>query len=208
MTWRFQRREGDDVYALWMIAMFVAAFGAYAVPARFERQITAAHERAEISYERSVADERIVGQARFLARDRDQALRDLRRVSSETSLPLSTAALLSAVDAAARRQHAWVTRIEPQNSSTSASKPATTMDSMLSATPLTIEVHGRFRDVLPFVQNLSHLHTLIGVDDMQLTPAQQSTDGRSPTLTATIHAALYRVRLPQARKEARLAATV
>ncbi len=71
---------------------------------------------------------------------------------------------------------------------------------------MTIRVRGRFDDVLRFIQALSHNRTLIGVSDTQLALASGPIDARFPVLDTTIHATLYRLRLPLTGKEDHVAA--
>jgi len=196
-----QRRPGDDVRALWLLAAFIAGFGWYWIDARFERAIAAAHENSESLYRRTVSNERIVQQAATLSRWQNAALADLKRVSHETSLSVTTAVLVTTLDKSAKRYDTQITDVEP---AAAAAKPAASFarDGALSETALTIKARGRFGNLLQFVEDLSHHRTLISVNDTQLTVASGEADRRQPKLDATIHAMLYRLRMASSKWEA------
>jgi Tfp pilus assembly protein PilO len=76
----------------------------------------------------------------------------------------------------------------------------------LQANALTIRVNGKFRNILRFVENLSHHSTLINVSDTEMALANGTErDAEEPRLDATIHATLYRLQL-QGHREVRVAA--
>lgn len=206
MKLQLQRRPGDDVRAVWLLAVLIVTVGAYCIETRYERAIGLAHDRTEVLYRRMVANERIVQQAGSLRKLETQAMNDLRRVSHDTSLSVSTAALVATLDRSANLYHTEVTGLEPSQGQTpSLTAKGADDDRRLSATQITIRARGGFRNVLRFVENLSHHATLISVSDTQLVLANRENDEPEPQLDATIHATLYRLQMP-APKETRIAA--
>jgi hypothetical protein len=205
MKFRLERRRGDDVRVLWLIAVLIVGFGSYFIETRFERAIGIAHDNTESLYRRMVANERIVQEAGALRQLETTAMSDLRRVSHETSLSVTTAALVAALDRSAQTYHTSVTGLEPGIGKLTPGSPPSIRDERLIATDLTIKVCGRFRDLLRFVEDLSHHRTLISVSDTQLAIASGESERHEPKLDATIHATLYRLRLPESTQEARFA---
>jgi len=201
-----QRRPGDDVRAVWLLAILIAGAGLYCIETRYEGAIRLAHDNTESLYRRMVANERIVQQAGVLRRLEAQAMRNLRRVSHETSLSVSTAALVATLDSSANLYHTEVTGLEPSQVQSSQAPPKGADDRRLSATEITIRARGEFRNVLRFVEDLSHHATLISVSDTQLALANRENERPEPQLDATIHATLYRLQMPAPNKETRVAA--
>jgi hypothetical protein len=194
VKFRLERRSGDDVRAIWLVAFLAAGFGWYFIEARFEHAIRDTQARTESMYRRMVVNERIVQQSQMLSRVQATALSDLRRVSHETSLSATTAQLILALDSSAKRNGTPVTAVEPE-----AVQPravARQQDSSLSATGLTIKAHGKFRGLLRFIEDLTHHATLLSVSDTQLEVANGEQERAEPKLDATIHATLYRLHIP------------
>lgn len=192
-------RAGDDVRALWLLALCVVIAGSYYVQTRYQTAIAASHERTETMYRQTVADMRIAREAASLQAIQTRAKADLARVSHDTSLSGTTASLLAMLHSSANKFTTRVLAIQPGISPPAAATGA------LRATALTIRVRGEFRDILGFVEDLSHHATLISVSDteMALATGEESREGE-PRLEATIHATLYRLALPD-DKEVRVA---
>ncbi|HKU66885.1 MAG TPA: type 4a pilus biogenesis protein PilO [Candidatus Baltobacteraceae bacterium] len=190
-------RPGDDVRAIWLIALGVLVAGFFYVQTRYQSEISAAYDRTEILYHRTLADTRLVQQASRLRTLEAQARDDLSRVSHDSSLAATTANLLGMLHASARTFDTRVEEVQPGNPQ--AGREA------LQATPLVIRLNGRFRNILAFVEDLSHHATLISVSDTEIALANDSQrDAAEPRLDATVHATLYRLEMP-AEKELRVA---
>jgi hypothetical protein len=204
---RFERRTGDDVRAAWLLAVIIVGYGAYFIGTHYERAIAQAHDVTESLYRRTVANERIIQEAGMLSRVQSTTLNDLRRVSHETSLSLTTAELVATLDRSGSAFRTRVTELEPapMQSSLAIAKPSVA-DTALSATEITIKARGQFRNLIRFVEDLSHHRTLLRISDTQLAIAARGDDTRSPNLDAIIHATLYRLHMPGPTREVRLAA--
>lgn len=193
-------RAGDDVRALWFAAIAVLIGGSLYLHATYDRGIAASYARSQALYRETVADRRIVRSAGRLKALQRRAQDDLRRVSHDSSMSSTTAKLLSTLERSAKTFHARILEIEPANAQAEANKA-------LEATGLTIRVSGAFRDLLRFVEDLSHHATLVSVSDTQLSLAGHGqTQAADPRLEAVIHATLYRLRMPGEKEDSRAAA--
>lgn len=194
-------RPGDDVRALWLIACCLLIGGSFYVHMRYGTAISASHARTETFYRETVAAQRIIREAAGLRMIQRRAERDLARVSHDTSLSGTTASLLEALHSSANRFDARVLAVQPEGAPSSAGKNAAGADAALQAISLTIRVRAKFRDVLGFVENLSHHATLVNVSDTEMSLAAGGDPGAAePQLDATIHATLYRLEMPGGRK--------
>ncbi len=189
-------RSGDEVRALWLLAIGVLLCGSVYVQLRYQTAIGAAHNRTELLYRETVADTRIAGEAGSLDRIQARAERDLSRLPQEPSLSAATANLLDTLHGSANAFGTTVLELQPSQSQ------AATQG--LQAVPITIHVRGKFRNILTFVEDLSHHATLIRVSDTEMAVSNDaSSSDAEPRLDATIHATLYRLRMPP--KEVRVA---
>jgi hypothetical protein len=191
-------RPGDEVRALWILAAAVLFGGSFYVQTRYQTAISASVDRTEWLYRQTVAGTRLVRQASHLRAVEQQAQSDLSRVSRNASLSDATANLLAMLHDSARAFDTRVVGVEPGTAQSGSSE--------LQASPLTIRVNGKFRNILRFVENLSHHATLISVSDTEMALANGSEpDAAEPHLEATIHATLYRLLL-HIHQEVRVAA--
>lgn len=192
-------RAGDDVWAVWLLALCVVIGGSYYVQTQYQTAIALSHERTEALYRETVADARIVREAASLHAIQQRAQADLTRVSHDTTLSGATASLLSVLQRSAATFDTHILQVQPGDAQ------APSASRSLQATPLTIRVRGKFRDILGFVEDLSHHATLISVSDTEMAPAVDSENGAGELrLDATIHATMYRLAPPDG-KELRVA---
>lgn len=202
MKFETRFRPGDDVRALWLLVIAIVATGWFLVQTRYESAIAASHSQTELIYRQTVADARIVRQASELRQIQAHALSDLARVSHDSSLSSSTANLLATLHASAKRFGTKVTGVLPVGDS--APVDASGKADPLESTSLTIHIRGKFRDILGFVEDLSHHATLIRVSDTEMALDDTAGPDTEPSLDATVHATLYRLQLAD-DKEIRLA---
>lgn len=189
MKVRLRFRVGDGARALWFLAAIILGLGAYLIETRYQSAIVQAHARTESLYRETVANRRIIAQASALRRIQNVVGNDLRHVSQEQSISMTTAALLLTLQRSALQHRIVILGVEPGRSGDT--------DTRLPQTDLMLRVEGGFRDILGFVEDLPHHRTLISVTDTQLSLAQGSNDAAgAPKLDATIRAVLYRLRLP------------
>jgi Tfp pilus assembly protein PilO len=192
-------RPGDDVRAIWLLAVAVLVCGSVSVQMRYQAAIRSARDRTEALYHRTLADMRLVHEAGDLREIQSRAERDLARISQDQSLSATTADLLDTLHGSARAFDSTVLALQPSPSQ------AATPGNALQATPITMRVRGRFRNILRLVEDLSHHATLISVTDTEMSLANDaSANDAEPRLDATIHATLYRLTVP-AMKELRVA---
>lgn len=192
-------RAGDDVRVVWLVALCVLIAGSFYVQTQYQTAIALSHDRTETLYRETVANARIVGEAAGLHAVQQRAQADLARISRETSLSGATANLLFTLHGSAALFDTQILAVQPGEA-----QPSVAIKS-LPATAITIRVRGRFRDILGFVEDLSHHATLISVSDTEMAPANDSEkDAAEPRLVATIHATMYRLVLPR-DKELRVA---
>lgn len=189
-------QPGTDVRAAWCAIIALAIAGAWSIENRFERPISASHVTIESLYRRTVVNERTVRQVAVLRRERDAAERDLRRVSADRSLSSATATLLATMQASAKANAVTVVNLEPSNEAASASKaPAG-----LAAVALKLQLRGRFRNILRFVEDLPAHSTLLKIVHTELALSNRPGGSNEPDLDATVQATLYRL-APQAPSE-------
>jgi len=190
MNFELRLRQGDDVRLVWLLAVGVFCIGLAYVHMRYHGAIEASNGRAEHLYAQTVANSRIVHQAAHLRAVAQRAQHDLAQISHDVSLPRTTAELLRTLYASALKYDTRVLAIQP-GSDENAEKPA------LEGTALTIRISGTFRNILNFVEDLSHHSTLINVSDTEMTLASGSEGhAAEPRLDATIHAVVYRLHAP------------
>jgi hypothetical protein len=187
-------RPGDDIRILWILVVVVLLGGSFYVQTRYQSAISESYDHSETLYRETVADNRIIGEAAVLSRIEKRAENDLKRVSHDTTVSASTANLLSTLHASAKRFRTSIVAVQPGTvpaSTASESEPA------LQPNSLTLRLRGTFRDVLGFVEDLSHHATLLSVSDTEMSLANENgVNGFEPRLDATVHATLYRLRLP------------
>ncbi|HET6894579.1 MAG TPA: type 4a pilus biogenesis protein PilO [Candidatus Baltobacteraceae bacterium] len=190
MNFELRMRPGDDVRAAWLLAVLVFCVGLAYVQIHYHGAIQASNMRAEALYAQTVSDSRIIRQASQLRAVANRAQQDLARVSHDSSLPRTTAELLSTLYSSAKTYDARVVAIQPGAASSTANKA-------LDGTLLTIRITGSFRNILEFVEDLSHHSTLISVSDTEMALATGAPgNAAEPRLDATIHAAIYRLHMP------------
>jgi hypothetical protein len=184
-------RAGDDVRLLWLLALFVLVGGSVYLQTQYQTAIGLSRQRTETLYRETVADERIVREAASLHAIQQRARDDLARVSQDASLAGTTATLLSTLHRSGAAFDARVLEVQPGDTKLPAGA------SPLRATALTIRIRATFRNILRFVENLSHHSTLISVSDTEMVPANGSKNRAGELrLDATIHATMYRVAIP------------
>lgn len=197
MKFEMRFRPGDDIRMLWILASLVLLGGSFYVQTRYQAAISASYERSETLYRETVADNRIIGESAVLSRIEERAESDLMRVSHDTTLSASTANLLATLHASAERFRTRIVAIQP---GTDPENVAHESNPALQSSALTIRLRGTFRDVLSFVEDLSHHATLLNVSDTEMSLASGDvTNGGEPALDATVHATLYRLYLPSDR---------
>lgn len=197
-------RAGSDVRALWLFALVTIAAGSFAIARSYETKIAQSRARSEAAYQRTLENERVVHLAGELRASESVAAVDLRRLSRDTRTAQSTADLLSMLQRKAAQFGASVQGVEPSAPMGDGGVPQH-LDSRLLETPVTLRVHGTFRGILRFVEQLSQERTLVGVQDVQLSLAGESPNAAgTPQLDAIVHAGLYRLYLP-AQEERRVA---
>lgn len=197
MNLEMRFRPGDDVRAVWLLVLAILLVGSYYVQTRYQSAISVANERTETLYRRTMANTRLVHEAAHLRAVERQAEADLMRVSRNVSLSQTTADLLTTLHNSAQTFHTRIVELQPGTT--------TIENGTLESTVLTIRTIGKFRNVLQFVEDLSHHATLISVSDteMSLTNGGEK-NAAEPHLSATIHAVLYRLQI-KAAKETRIA---
>lgn len=197
MKFEMRFRAGDDVRAVWLLALCVVLGGSFYVQTRYQTAIGGSHDRTETLYRETVANTRIVREAFSLHAIQERAQADLARVSHDTSLSGTTASLLSMLHGSAKKFDTRILQVQPGDNKGASHA--------LQATTLTIRLRGKFRDILGFVEDLSHHATLISVTDTEMALANDSESGApEPRLDATIHATMFRLTVPD-DKEFRVA---
>ena len=186
MKVRLRFRAGDEVRALWFLAVIILGLGSYLIETRYQFAIVQAHVKTESLYRETVANRRTIAQASALRHIQKVVENDLRSISQEQSISMTTAAMLITLQRSALQHHMVILGVEPGKSGHT--------DTRLLQTDLTLRVEGGFQAILGFIEDLPHQRTLISVTDTQLALAQGSNDtAGAPKLDATIHAALYRL---------------
>lgn len=192
MRLRFERRAGDVVRALWMLAVCVLAAGLYLLQARYERAIAHSRGETQIFYNRMVANDRVVQRALRLRRLERAARADLAGVSRNASLAGVTAAFISHLEDCAAKDGVRVSLVQPA-SAQEVRPPAPTGG--LVAQPLTITAGGRFPALVRFIAELSHQRTLLEITGTQFAlHTRDASAQEKPMVDATIQAVLFAVR--------------
>ncbi len=191
-------RAGDDVRAVWLLALCALGGGSWLVQSRYQAAITSTYARTETLYRETLADARLIRESAGLHEIEVQADEDLARISRDVTLSGTTADFLGALQRSAASLKTTVLGVEPV--------PAGALPVQgLDATGLTIRAQGKFRSLLRLVEDLSHHSTLIDVSDTEMMVDREGRqDASDPRLDATIHATLYRLRT-DSHKEVRVA---
>ena len=181
-------RSGYDVRALWAFVVLFAGCGVYVLQTHYQAAIGLAHERTERLYAQVVADSRIVREAGRYREVQRRAEVDLAHVSHAESFSAATADLLATLERSGAVFSTRVLAVQP-----GAAPAGTDADT----SEVTIRVRGRFANVLRFIEDLSHHSTLVQVSDTEIMlAARDRSSEREPRVDATIHAAIYRLRIP------------
>lgn len=192
-------RPGGDVRAVWLLTLCVLAGGSYYVQERYQAVITASYQNDEKLYRGTVANVRIVREAAILHAVQRQAQADLTRLSHDSSLSGTTASMLLMLHSSAKAFDTRILEVRPGDTQT-------TKGDALEATPVTIRVRGKFRNILALIEDLPHHQTLVSVSDTEMAIAGEGDSGMpEPTLDATVHATMYRLTTAD-DKEPRVAA--
>lgn len=205
MRLRVLYRPNDDLRALWLLVALVLCAGGYVVQTHYQTAIARTHQRTEDLYARTMRDMRIVRNAVKLREVERRVHADLAQVSQQGSLSGTTADFLATLQRSGESFSTRVLAVEPDAAPPNADEEKTALAGGLTATGVTIRVNGRFRDVLGFIEDLSHHSTLIKVNDTELSVAEQDPANRiEPQLDATIHVTMYRL-VGRPRKKERIA---
>jgi Tfp pilus assembly protein PilO len=172
------------VRLLWVFAVSAFAVGSYYLETRFERAIHASQTSIETLYRSTLQNQRVVARADVLRQAQHNAEAELRGVSGERSLTAVTAALLVTLQNAAQRCRVDVLALQPGS---------TVAEDRLAATELTMRMHGRFTNLIAFLQDISRHAEMISVSRTDLALSAGNASDRQPQLDATIHATLYRL---------------
>ncbi len=179
-------------------ALVCVAALVYLMYVHYERPVAEAYRRSEWLYAQTAANEQIVAHAAQLKRLHARALANLRRISMETSLSVSTANVILDLQTSAQQFGITILSIEPGAQAQTAALPVAPSPvkphTGLSQTPLTVRARGTFHPLLHFISALSKQRTLLSVNDTSF--ALAATAGKAhaaPLLDATIHATLYRL---------------
>ncbi|HET9392953.1 MAG TPA: hypothetical protein VFO29_05495 [Candidatus Rubrimentiphilum sp.] len=181
-------RFRDGSGPVWMFASLALIGGYYGITARYENALEGTSAAAHELQARIAINDRTLTRSAALRGQERIAQNDLARLSRENRLPRSTAELLERVATLGRLFDVRVVSLTAQRESVA---PAKTPESLL-ATQFTMEVQGEFASLLHFIQDLPRRKTLIGIDGAQLAVRTSGAQTRA-TLSATIHATLYRL---------------
>lgn len=185
MNAAFRLRRGDEVRAVWALAVVVLAGGYFGIGARYQAALTSANLDAASLTRLADSNERIVARASALHASERQARADLQRFSIESAGWASTAALLTALESLGDRLRVEVETIEPGRTQ------ADPRERALVGTGLTIRARGHFRDLLSFIAMLPQKRTLLSVGPSELMLAAENQNAASPDIEATLHATLF-----------------
>ncbi len=186
----------SDAGALWLTAFIIFLGGSYVVETQCREAIGQSAARSQALYERTVSNERTIAEAPSLRRLQATVEGDVRHLSRDVSLSITTAQLLAMLQSTASIHHVEVIAVEPEQSRLPAISPAPQTDETpwLEPEPVTVRVRGGFRDLLYFIEAISRQRTLLEIDDaqVQMDPAQSEAG----SLDADVHTTLYRLTLP------------
>lgn len=197
-------RPVTDARALWLLSVLVLAAAYYFIDAHYQRRIAASREATASLYSRTVANRRIVAQARRLSamqRKIDGDLRQLYGKRDENSI----SSLLKLLQRTGTHYGVIVTAVEPQKGNAgpsrgalaaSQSTPETFPDRALIGQDIVIRVRGRFRPLLRFVEDLPRHDTIVAVSQTQVQVAGDTpkASANEPSLEAVIRGTLYTFR--------------
>jgi hypothetical protein len=190
---RFALRPGEDARLLWMLTALVAVGGYYAIDSHYQQAIGRAGEATQQLYERVAANSRIIREAGRLALVQARVRADIAAVTKDQSPAATTSALLMMLATSAKRFHVQVKAVEPATPASTGAVAAAPIDGLIG-TDMTIRVRGRFRNLLGFVEDLSHHGVLLAITDTQLAvTGNNDANVPAPDLDATVHATLYRI---------------
>jgi Tfp pilus assembly protein PilO len=182
-----------DVRAVWLFALCVFFGGGVYVVMGYERAIAASYDRTAALYRQTTVATRLIRESAHIRGIERQARTELARISHDSSSSETTAQLLATLQSAARTFATPIVLLHPE--------PVQASPGPLQATPLTIHISGTFRNILRFVEDLSHHATLMDVSDTEIALTHSAQNNAAqPLLEATIHATLYRLQLPRTKE--------
>lgn len=166
--------------AWWIsVVLSIGAYVAVIMPAH--RAIAGLELEARSLYDSANRDERLVERGPMIG----NAERRVQRMIARLGGSGDTDALLEMLDRESAECHIRVSGVTPNSVGLDARKA-----SSLRSAPLTIELEGRFSEILALLGRLGDAAPLVGIDSIALTPVRAMTHG-SPTLHVTLTVQLY-----------------
>ena len=160
------------------------------------RELTQLRARAQEMYEEANQNEEEERHAADVLAARSRVLDDVRTLSGQGSGATATARALQLLADESKKYHVAVRSVIP--AAASASPPTA---GALQGDPVTVAVHGKFRDIIAMLSDLPRHDALIETDGIAMSARTERST--SPILDATVNATLYRLNIPVPAEDAR-----
>jgi hypothetical protein len=173
-----------QVRVAWMLVALAAVIGYAAVVAPGERRLGAVLSHARELYELSNRNERLLRDIGSVQQARDRVQRDLARLAGQRAAGKAGLSILRLLQGEAAHNHVILASVAPGDSGSAAGNDTREEN-------VAILLHGRYRDVVTSIADISRHDVLVEIRDVELARSGGAGAMVFPTIDATIHARLY-----------------
>lgn len=188
MTRTFDERAG--VRIIWLVTALALVAGYACVWQPSQRDLTSIRARAHDLYERANSNEEVVRRSSRLKTIEARVRADLVALGGRASAARVTASALQVLDFESKAYRVDVRALTPD---ASAAKAEAAGPERLVGQPMTIELRGRFRDVIALLADVPRHGVLFEIRTAELAADGRDREAAQPPLRATIQTTLYRI---------------
>lgn len=188
MIRKLDERAGTRI--VWLASGLALLAGYACVWQPSQRELAAIRGRAHDLYERANANEEIVRRSATLKTIEARVNADLAILGGRASASRVTASALQVLDFESKAYRVEVRALAPD---ASPGKTESGQAARLAGQPMTIELRGRFRDLLALMSDLPRHGVLFDVRTAELSAVGRDREPPGPLLRSTIQTTLYRV---------------
>jgi Tfp pilus assembly protein PilO len=173
-----------QVRMAWMLLALLAVIGYAAIVEPAERRLSAVLSHARELYELSNRNDRLLRNIGSIQQARDRVRRDLTQLAGQRATGKAGLSILRLLQSESVRNHVVIAGVAPGDSANLAGQDT-------HGDTVAISLHGRYRDVVTSIADLSRHDALVEIRDVALVRSGGASAAPFPSVDATIHATLY-----------------